>query len=135
LALAYDRDARFAGESAYSYRKLLRLAFDGITGFSIAPLRLASYLGFLMGIAGVVLLIDVFIEKWFNHTDLPGWTSLMIVVLGIGSVQLMVAGVMGEYLGRLYLETKRRPLYVVQDLVRGGKLVAPRKIEIMTDRN
>jgi dolichol-phosphate mannosyltransferase len=116
-ALRYDRAARFAGETKYPFSKMLKLALDAITGFSIRPLRLASYLGFLSGIAGLLLLLYTF-ASWFHGGTVKGWTSLTAIVLVVGSAQLVVAGVTGEYLGRLYMESKRRPLFIIQDIAR-----------------
>jgi len=115
--LEYERAARFAGVTKYPFSKMLRLALDAVTGFSIRPLRIASYLGIICGIGGLLQLVHVFWAWWQNET-VPGWTSLMTVVLVIGGAQLLVAGVMGEYLGRLYMESKNRPLYIVEEVVR-----------------
>jgi dolichol-phosphate mannosyltransferase len=119
VALEYDRDARFAGETKYPFRKLLRLAIDGVTSFSIKPLRLAAYLGLLTGVFAVILVIYAVIS-WWLRSPLQGWASLMAGVALLGSVQLFVLGVIGEYLGRLYEQAKGRPLFVIDRIVRGG---------------
>ena len=116
-AVRYERAARFAGKTNYPFTKMLRFALDAITGFSIRPLRLASYLGGGFGVAGLCLLIYV-LCSWLSGDTIQGWTSLIAVILVMGSGQLIVAGVMGEYLGRLYLESKRRPLFVIQEILR-----------------
>jgi dolichol-phosphate mannosyltransferase len=120
-AFRYDRAARFAGETKYPFSKMLRLALDAITGFSVRPLRLASYLGFMSGMAGLLLLIYTFVS-WYHGGTVRGWTSLTAIVLVVSSAQLIVAGVTGEYLGRLYMESKRRPLFVIEDIVRGEQV-------------
>jgi polyisoprenyl-phosphate glycosyltransferase len=94
---------------------MLRFALDAITGFSIGPLRAASYMGFLFGIGGVATMIYA-IHSWFTSNSVTGWTSLIMVVLLLGSTQLFVLGIIGEYLGRLYMETKRRPLFVIETI-------------------
>ena len=116
VPLAYDREARFAGKTGYSFAKMIRFAFDAVTGFSIVPLRLASYLGLGMGAAGLAMLCYT-IGGWIFGSTVAGWTSLATMVLVIGSTQLLVLGMFGEYIGRLYLETKRRPLYIVDSVV------------------
>lgn len=115
----YERSARYAGVTKYPFSKMLKLALDAVTGFSIRPLRLASYLGIVCGVGGLLQLVHV-LWAWYLDETVPGWTSLMAVVLVIGSAQLLVAGVMGEYLGRLYIESKRRPLYIIQEVVRSS---------------
>jgi dolichol-phosphate mannosyltransferase len=122
-ALPYDRAARFAGETKYPLTKMIRFAIDAITGFSVRPLRLASYSGILFGIATLLLLLYVFINYFAGHS-VEGWTSLAVIVLALGSVQLLVAGVMGEYLGRLYVEAKGRPLFIIQEIVSSPELTA-----------
>lgn len=115
-ALPYERAARFAGETKYPLSKMIRFAIDAITGFSVRPLRLASYLGFCFGIATLLLLSYVLVAYFLGLT-VEGWTSLAVIILALGSVQLFVVGVMGEYLGRLYIESKRRPLFVIQEVI------------------
>lgn len=119
VAVCYHRDARFAGESGYTLKKLFRIAVDGITSFSIKPLRFASMLGVVFGglcLAGIAYSV-------FGHlrgqTAVAGWTSLMSVVLLVGSLQFFVLGVFGEYLGRLFIEQKGRPLFLVAEEVGG----------------
>lgn len=115
-ALPYERAARFAGKTKYPLPKMIRFAIDAITGFSVRPLRVASYFGIYFGIATLLLLAYVFIH-YFTGQSVEGWTSLAVIVLALGSVQLLVAGVMGEYLGRLYVESKGRPLFIIQEIV------------------
>jgi glycosyltransferase involved in cell wall biosynthesis len=114
-ALPYDRASRFAGETNYPLSKMLRLAIDAITGFSVRPLRMASYLGVLFGLCCIVMIGFVLVDYFLGNT-VSGWASLSVIILALGSVQLIVAGVMGEYMGRLYMESKRRPLFVIDEI-------------------
>jgi dolichol-phosphate mannosyltransferase len=115
-AIPYERAARFAGETKYPLSKMIRFAIDAITGFSIRPLRMASYFGICFGVATLFLLVYVLVQYLLGNT-VEGWTSLAVIILALGSVQLFVAGVMGEYLGRLYMESKGRPLFVIQEII------------------
>lgn len=127
VALPYERDARVAGATKYPWGRLIRLAIDAITGFSIRPLRIASYLGLLFALFGVIGLGYTF-YSWFAAEAVDGWTSVMTTVLIMGSVQLLMLGVLGEYLGRTYLEVKRRPLFMIERIVRhpaGGVSPSP----------
>jgi len=111
----YDRQVRVAGETSYPFGKMLRLAFDAVTGFSTAPLRWASHVG--LALTGVSLLLFVYILfGWMTGSAVQGWTSTMLVNVFLGAVQMFVLGMIGEYLGRLYIESKRRPLYLVADV-------------------
>src|SRR5215468_2335462 len=115
--VVYRRDKRFAGETKYPLRRMLKFAVDAITGFSIQPLRAAVHLGVLLGLGSLALLL-ITLYGWLAGETVTGWTSLMTVILLLGSVQLLVLGVIGEYLGRLYLESKHRPLFVIDRVVR-----------------
>ena len=119
-ALPYDRAARFAGETKYPLSKMIRFALDAITAFSTRPLRLATYVGLCFGVLELILIAFVLYQYAMGHT-IEGWTSLAVIILAVGSVQLFVAGVMGEYLGRLYMESKGRPLFIIQELVCSGE--------------
>jgi polyisoprenyl-phosphate glycosyltransferase len=121
----YDRAERFAGATKYPLKKMMRFAFDALTGFSSAPLKLASHAGLWLS-AGSVLLILYIAYAWLAGQSIQGWTSLMLVVVILGAIQMFVLALMGEYIGRLYNEAKRRPLYVVQDIAGGGEPVAAR---------
>ena len=111
----YDRAERLAGKTNYPLGKMIRLAFDAMTGFSTAPLRWASHFG--LALTGVSLLLFVYIAAgWLSGTAVQGWTSTMLVTVFLGAVQMFVLGMIGEYLGRLYIESKRRPLYIVADV-------------------
>ncbi|MCS7086226.1 MAG: glycosyltransferase family 2 protein [Bacteroidia bacterium] len=112
--VSYEREARRAGQTKYPFRKMLRLALDGITGFSTVPLKLATVLGFLTAGLAFVLIVWVLILKAVGAPVEPGWASLMIVSLFLGGVQLICIGILGEYLGRVSDAVKNRPLYVVR---------------------
>lgn len=114
-ALPYERDARFAGETHYPLHKMIALAIDAITSFSTVPLRMASHLGMIFGLIGLAALGWVGVS-WLSGGTVAGWTSLAALILILGSVQLMVLGVFGEYLGRMYMEAKRRPLFIVDEI-------------------
>lgn len=116
-AFPYERDARFAGETNYPLRKMVALAIDAVTSFSVVPLRFASHLGMLFGLAGLAALVWV-AWGWMRGGTVEGWASLTAVTLIMGSVQLLVMGVFGEYLGRMYMEAKNRPLFIVSEVRR-----------------
>ncbi len=122
VPILYDRAERHAGETNYPLRKMLRLAVDAITGFSTAPLRFASHVGLWL-VAASILLVGYIAIGFFTGTAIPGWTSLMLVVVILGAVQMFVLGMIGEYLGRVYVEAKKRPLYIVAEIAghAGGK--------------
>ena len=115
VPFAYDRQERFAGATKYPLKKMMRFAFDALTGFSSAPLKLASHAGFALSIGSVVLVLYIAFA-WATGESIQGWTSLMLVVVVLGAIQMFVLALMGEYIGRLYNEAKRRPLYVVQEV-------------------
>ncbi|MGZ3863700.1 MAG: glycosyltransferase family 2 protein [Bacteroidia bacterium] len=112
----YDRDVRAAGEPGYTYKKLFKLAFDGITGFSNVPLRVATIMGFVVSGISLLLIVYALLSYFiFNH-DLPkGWASLMIAVSFIGGVQLICIGIIGEYISRLQTDVRNRPLYIINE--------------------
>ena len=116
-AFPYDREERFAGETKYPFRKMLLLAVDAITGFSVVPLRIASTLGLLVSTLAILLAV-VFFFAWLAGSVVPGWTSLALIVLLLGGVQLIVVGILGEYVGRLYMQSKQRPIFVIEDVLR-----------------
>lgn len=121
-AVEYDRAARAAGETKYPLRKMLAFAFDGIASFSILPLRLATYLGLLVGAASVLYAITAVIAHFGFDATVPGWTTTVVLMSALSSVQLIVIGVLGEYVGRIYEEVKGRPLYVVGERIRHKKM-------------
>lgn len=112
-AVDYERDARHAGRSKFNYWKLWNFAIEGITGFSTAPLRVATYFGLFVAMAAFGYGAWIIAKTLLWGEDVPGYPSLMTVMLFLGGVQLIALGVIGEYLGRLYEESKQRPLYLV----------------------
>jgi len=115
VPILYDRAERHAGATNYPLRKMMRLAVDAITGFSTAPLRFASHVGLWL-VAASILLIGYIAVGFFTGSAIQGWTSLMLVVVILGAVQMFVLGMIGEYLGRVYVEAKKRPLYIVAEI-------------------
>jgi len=111
-AVYYDREARFAGETKYPLRKMVRFAIDGITSFSVLPLRMATWLGLIAGSLAVVVGIWLFFVKFLHLGAVPGWTGIMVAVVFGFSAQFVMTGILGEYVGRIYEEIKRRPLYI-----------------------
>ncbi|MEB3369485.1 glycosyltransferase family 2 protein [Saccharopolyspora mangrovi] len=117
--LLFDRDERVAGETKYPMRKMLRLAADGVTGFSTAPLKLITRMGFLsLALAMVGIIYSITLRLFFPEITVSGWTMLMVVMLFLGGLQMLSLGVIGSYIGRIYSEVQRRPLYTVRDVIR-----------------
>jgi len=115
VAVPYRREARFAGASKYPLWKMVRFALDGVTSFSVQPLRAATWLGFAVSALAVVGILYALGLRLFTDDYVTGWTAMMIAVLLLGGVQLLSLGVIGEYVGRIYGEAKRRPLYLVAE--------------------
>lgn len=114
--LTYERESRYAGTTKFSYGKMMKFAFDGITSFSDKPLRVAGKMGMLVTLCSFLFMIWLIVSKLVNPaSSIQGWTSLLVLILFLGGVQLISIGVLGEYIGRIYRETKARPLYVVAD--------------------
>lgn len=117
VPVEYKRDPRLAGETHYTLRKMLRFAVDAVTSFSIRPLTFARTLGLVT--AGLALVLFVYsIVSWLVFQTAPGWTSIMAGVALLGGVQLLVLGIIGEYLGRLYDQSKGRPLFIIESVLR-----------------
>lgn len=112
----YDRSERVAGESHYPFRKMLALAMDGITSLSIRPIRIITALGFFISLASVLAIIWVIIGHFMGNTT-NGWSSTVCAIFFMGGVQLLSIGVIGEYVGKIYLETKQRPRYIISDRI------------------
>ena len=113
--LMYDRDERYAGETKYTLKKMISFALDAITSFSIRPLKVASLLGVGFAVMGCLGLVYAVTATFMGLTT-PGWTSLISIILICSSAQLLVLGLIGEYIGRLYLESKNRPLFIIEDI-------------------
>ncbi len=114
VAVPYRRDARLAGRSKFNFWKLWNFALEGITSFSTAPLRLATYLGVATALLAFVYAAWIVVKALFWGDPVAGWPTMMAVILLLGGVQLVALGLIGEYLGRLYVESKQRPLYLVE---------------------
>jgi glycosyltransferase involved in cell wall biosynthesis len=117
--ILYDRDARAAGETGFNYFKLIELAIDGITSFTTSPLRISTYIGVLVSISTFIYLVVLIIRTIFFGADLAGYPSTMAVILFLGGVQLLSLGIIGEYIGRIFNETKNRPLYLIEEYHNG----------------
>lgn len=127
VSLPYERAARHAGSSKYPLTKMISFAMDGIISFSLVPLKLAIWTGFLalwIAVAGIIVAI---VDRLMDKNLTRGWASLFVAVLFMGGVQLVSLGILGEYLGRIYTEVKRRPLYVVQERLGFAKSKAKSK--------
>jgi dolichol-phosphate mannosyltransferase len=122
-SVLYQREERFAGKSKYPLRKMLKFAFDGLTSFSTAPLRLASWLGYVTSAFAFLYLVTVFIQVLLGVT-VEGWATTMVAILFLGGVQLVCVGILGEYLGRIFNEVKARPVYIVEESL-GATAEAP----------
>ena len=118
--ILYDRDPRAAGETKWNYLKLVELAIDGITSFTTAPLRIATYAGIAVSFFAFLYLIVLVVRTVFFGTDLAGYPSTMAVILFLGGVQLLSLGIIGEYVGRIFNETKQRPLYLIEEYHNGS---------------
>jgi glycosyltransferase involved in cell wall biosynthesis len=114
-ALEYKRDARVAGETKYPLRKMIRFAADGILSFSVSPLRVSLWLGLLIAAITACGVVYELAMALFTHRAVDGWTSLVLIILMMSGVQLTMLGFVGEYVGRIYREGKRRPLYLVRE--------------------
>lgn len=112
----YERNERFAGESKYPLKKMLAFAFDGITSFSVKPIRIITCFGFLIFLVSLIALI-VFISLKYTGFTIGGWTSIAASIWMIGGIQLLCLGVIGEYIGKIYNETKKRPRYIISKVV------------------
>lgn len=109
----YARDERFAGESKYPVHKMLSLAIQGITSFSAVPLRLIAFLGFTVSVISALMVIWALLTRFFNPEAVPGWASSVIPVYFLGGIQLLSIGVLGEYVSKIYMESKRRPRFFI----------------------
>ncbi len=116
-AVEYVREERWAGETKYPLKKMLKFAADGIFSFTYKPLKLATYIGFILSISGFVYLLYVLYQRLFTDNTLTGWASIIAVNLVFHGITLLILGIIGEYVGRIYEEVKGRPLYIIQDKI------------------
>jgi polyisoprenyl-phosphate glycosyltransferase len=121
VGVTYRRDPRFAGSSKYPLAKLLRLASDGITSFSVAPIRLLTRVGFVMIVFCAAVLGWTLYTRFFTNSAPQGWTSVLGIVLLLGGIQLLGMGIVGQYIARIFEETKQRPLYLIEEIVERGE--------------
>ena len=112
----YERGERFAGESKYPLKKMIAFAMDGITSFSVKPIRLILAVGALVFLVSIAMLLYSVIRKALGHT-VAGWTFLACSIWGLGGIQLLSLGVIGEYIGKIYNETKRRPRFIIAEVL------------------
>ncbi|MCC8162328.1 MAG: glycosyltransferase family 2 protein [Lachnospiraceae bacterium] len=115
--VTYERHERFAGESKYPLKKMLGLAADGITSLSIKPIRFIMFTGAMIFLCSIVMLIYSLVQHFLGNTSV-GWTSLIVSIWALGGLQLLAIGVIGEYIGKVYLETKERPKYIIEKVLR-----------------
>jgi polyisoprenyl-phosphate glycosyltransferase len=133
VPVQYNRDKRFAGETKYPFSKMLTFALDAITGFSTVPLRVSIYMAsFFVGLAALLVIYVLF--GWLYLGVVAGWTSLFLAMLIFSSVQLFSLGIIGEYLGRVYMQTKQRPLFIIREIVTAPPAVEerPSNVEELT---
>ncbi len=129
-AFQYERDSRYAGETKYTLTKMLRFAMDGIFSFSRKPLRLASYLGIIVAFLGFLGMAYMIYLKLFTNDVVEGITIILVSIAIIGGVQLLMLGILGEYIGRIFEQSKDRPLYVIDNIYDGNEGSAKRMTDV-----
>lgn len=115
--VSYDRQSRFAGSSKYPLRRMLAFAFEGLTSFSVVPLRLITVIGFLVSVFSFAMIMMIVYGSIANRALVPGWASSVVPVYFLGGIQLLSIGILGEYIAKIYMETKRRPRYFVEKVI------------------
>lgn len=115
IEFLYDRDPRSAGTTKWNYFKLFKLAMDGITSFTIAPLRAVTWCGAIVSAAAIIYAVYIVIRTLALGIDVPGYASLLVIMLVLGGMELLALGIIGEYLGRIFMQTKGRPNYLIQE--------------------
>ncbi len=113
--IEYDREQRNAGETGYTYKKMIRFALDGITSFSNVPLKTVTFFGFVVSIIAFLMTVYALYSRFMSKDFVPGWTSLMLAILFIGGIQLIGIGIIGEYISRISANVRNRPLYIIQE--------------------
>jgi dolichol-phosphate mannosyltransferase len=127
IAIPFERDARFAGEVKYTFRKSLSLAIDGLVSFSKVPLRISTYVGLFAAVMAIVMAALVLYWRFFSPVSpLTGYATIAVAIFFLGAVQLFSIGILGEYIGRIYEEVKNRPVYILRE-VNGFESVATRQ--------
>lgn len=129
----YVRAPRVAGASAWSYMRLVNFAIDGITSFSIVPLRMASLIGLAVSLVGFLYAIYLILKTSILGVDVPGYASVMVAIMCLGGIQLLCLGLIGEYLGRLYIEAKARPLYIISNIIEQSNLANAPELSNIVD--
>ncbi|MDX8413765.1 MAG: hypothetical protein R8J85_06715, partial [Mariprofundales bacterium] len=112
-----DVHERKAGASKYSLRKMVMLALDGITSFSVVPLRIIAVFGLLFTVFAMLMTGYVLVQQYLFHNTVPGWSTIVLSIYLVGGLQLLAMGVIGEYLGKIYIESKHRPQYLIEDSI------------------
>lgn len=125
----YERKERIAGESKYPLKKMLSFAWEGITSFSTAPLRMITVMGFMSGLLSLLTLAWVLIIRIFTNEAVPGWASILLPLLFIGSIQLLCLGVLGEYMAKIYSEVKQRPRFHIDKVVKSDSLKGSKDVK------
>lgn len=128
-AIEYERDERLAGETKYPLKRMIKLSLDGITSFSYKPLKLAGYIGALLSAAGFIYLLYVLYLAIFTDSAVKGWASMIGITLTFNGFVLLMLGILGEYVGRIYDESKGRPLYIVNEVYQGRKQQQPVRVQ------
>lgn len=116
MTVEYERGERFAGESKYPLGKMITFAFEGITSLSVKPIRMITIGGLLICLISLIMLIKSFVD-YFNGNVVPGWASIMVSIWVLGGLQIFAIGIIGEYIGKTYLETKKRPKYIIESVI------------------
>ena len=117
VGIKYTRQKRVAGESKWNYWKLWNFALDGITASTTLPLRIWTYLGTILATSGMAYALYIIIRTIIKGIDVPGYASLLVFILVLGGLQMIILGIIGEYIGRIFMEVKNRPLYIVEEKV------------------
>lgn len=115
-SVEYERNERFAGESKYPLKKMITFAFEGITSFSVKPIRFITNMGILIFAVSIIMLIYFLIQHFTDNT-VSGWSSIIVSIWALGGLQLLSIGIIGEYIGKIYLETKNRPKYIIESIL------------------
>ena len=115
VSVSYSRDARFAGVTKYPFKKMLSFAIEGLTSFSRKPLRVATFIGFFFSSLSFLGIVYVLYVRLFTQAWVAGWAAICIAILMSAGIQLIFIGILGEYIGNIFFETKNRPLYIIEE--------------------